>query len=126
MVVALLLVLALVMLALEGRPLLDAALTAIGGLNSSAFVAVLFFVVAAKFMESGGIARVLIEAAEAWVGRLRGGLGLVAVVGTMNTKTPFPMRRLLRAKLTYTLRWSKLLHPRTLLLWRSVTSSPVN
>ena len=70
------------MLSLEGRPLFDAALTAIGGLNSSAFVAVLFFVVAAKFMESGGIARVLIEAAEAWVGRLRGGLGLVAVVGT--------------------------------------------
>jgi len=70
------------MLALEGRPLFDAALTAISGLNSSAFVAVLFFVVAAKFMQSGGIARVLIEAAEAWVGWLRGGIGLVAVLGT--------------------------------------------
>jgi C4-dicarboxylate transporter DctM subunit len=70
------------MLALEGRPLFDAALTAISGLNSSAFVAVLFFVVAAKFMESGGVARVLIEAAEAWVGWLRGGIGLVAVLGT--------------------------------------------
>ena len=70
------------MLALEGRPLFDAALTAISGLNSSAFVAVLFFVIAAKFMQSGGIARVLIEAAEAWVGWLRGGLGLVAVLGT--------------------------------------------
>jgi C4-dicarboxylate transporter DctM subunit len=70
------------MLALEGRPLFDAALTAVSGLNSSAFVAVLFFVIAAKFMQSGGIARVLIEAAEAWVGRLRGGIGLVAVLGT--------------------------------------------
>lgn len=70
------------MLALEGRPLFDGALTAISGLNSSAFVAVLFFVVAAKFMQSGGIARVLIEAAEAWVGWLRGGIGLVAVLGT--------------------------------------------
>ena len=70
------------MLALEGRPLFDAALTAISGLNSSAFVAVLFFVVAAKFMQSGGIARVLIEAAEAWVGWLRGGIGLVAVLAT--------------------------------------------
>jgi len=70
------------MLALDGRPLFDAALTAISGLNSSAFVAVLFFVVAAKFMESGGIARVLIEAAEAWVGWVRGGIGLVAVLGT--------------------------------------------
>src|SRR5690606_658583 len=70
------------MLALEGRPLFDAALTAISGLNSSAFVAVLFFVVAAKFMESGGVARVLIEAAEAWVGWMRGGIALVAVLGT--------------------------------------------
>jgi C4-dicarboxylate transporter DctM subunit len=69
-------------LALEGRPLFDAALTAISGLNSSAFVAVLFFVIAARFMHSGGIARVLIEAAEAWVGWLRGGIGLVAVLGT--------------------------------------------
>src|SRR5512138_2502865 len=40
------------------------------------------FVVAAKFMESGGVARVLIEAAEAWVGWMRGGIGLVAVLGT--------------------------------------------
>jgi C4-dicarboxylate transporter DctM subunit len=70
------------MLAIEGRPLFDAALTAISGLNSSAFVAVLFFVIAAEFIRSGGIARVLIEAAEAWVGWLRGGIGLVAVLGT--------------------------------------------
>jgi C4-dicarboxylate transporter DctM subunit len=70
------------MLFLEGRPLFDAALTAISGLNSSAFVAVLFFVIAAKFMESGGIARVLIDAAEAWVGWMRGGIALVAVLGT--------------------------------------------
>ena len=72
----------LTMLALEGRPLFDAALVAIGGLNSSAFVAVLFFVVAAEFMQRGGIARVLIEAAEAWVGAMRGGIALVAVLGT--------------------------------------------
>jgi C4-dicarboxylate transporter DctM subunit len=75
-------VVSIAMLALEGRPLFDGALTAISGLNSSAFVAVLFFVIAAKFMQSGGVARVLIEAAEAWVGWMRGGLGLVAVLGT--------------------------------------------
>ena len=75
-------VVSITMLALEGRPLFDAALTAISGLNSSAFVAVLFFVIAARFMQSGGIARVLIEAAEAWVGWMRGGIGLVAVLGT--------------------------------------------
>lgn len=75
-------VVSLTMLALEGRPLFDAALIAVGGLNSSAFVAVLFFVVAAEFMQHGGIARVLIEAAEGWVGPVRGGLALVAVIGT--------------------------------------------
>jgi C4-dicarboxylate transporter DctM subunit len=75
-------VVSLTMLAFEGRPLFDAALVAVGGLNSSAFVAVLFFVVAAEFMQRGGIARVLIEAAEGWVGSLRGGLALVAVLGT--------------------------------------------
>lgn len=72
----------LVMLALEGRPLLDAAATAISGINSTTFVAVPFFVMAATFMQSGGIARVIIEAAEAWVGRFRGGLALVCVVAT--------------------------------------------
>ena len=51
------------MLFIEGRPLFDGALTAISGLNSSAFVAVPFFVMAATFMQHGGIARVLIEAA---------------------------------------------------------------
>ncbi len=70
------------MLFIEGRPLFDGALTAISGLNSSAFVAVPFFVMAATFMQHGGIARVLIEAAEAWVGWMRGGIALVAVLGT--------------------------------------------
>jgi C4-dicarboxylate transporter DctM subunit len=75
-------VVSITMLAIEGRPLFDAALIAISGLNSSAFVAVLFFVIAARFMQSGGVARVLIEAAEAWVGWMPGGIALVAVLGT--------------------------------------------
>lgn len=73
---------ALVMIGLEGRPLLDAAMTSIAGINSTTFVAVPFFVVAATFMQRGGIARIIIEAAEAWVGHLRGGLALVCVVAT--------------------------------------------
>lgn len=72
----------LVMLAIEGRPLLDAAATAISGIGSTTFVAVPFFVMAATFMQSGGIARVIIEAAEAWVGHMRGGLALVCVIAT--------------------------------------------
>jgi C4-dicarboxylate transporter, DctM subunit len=75
-------VVALVMIGLEGRPLLDAAMTSISGINSSTFVAVPFFVVAATFMQRGGIARIIIEAAEAWVGHVRGGLALVCVVAT--------------------------------------------
>ncbi len=73
---------ALLMIGLEGRPLLDAAMTSIAGINSSTFVAVPFFVVAATFMQRGGIARIIIEAAEAWVGHMRGGLALVCVVAT--------------------------------------------
>jgi C4-dicarboxylate transporter, DctM subunit len=72
----------LVMIAGEGRPLIDAGLTAIGGLNSTAFVAVPFFVIAATFMQKGGIAKVLINAAHAWVGWARGGLALVCVFAT--------------------------------------------
>ena len=75
-------VISLLMIAGEGRPLIDAALTSVGGLNSSAFVAVPFFVIAATFMQKGGIARVLIDAAEAWVGWARGGLALVCVFAT--------------------------------------------
>lgn len=73
---------AMVMLAFEGRPLLDAAMTSISGINSTTFLAVPFFVMAATFMQRGGIARIIIDAAEAWVGHFRGGLGLVCVVAT--------------------------------------------
>ncbi len=73
---------ALVMLAFEGRPLFDAALTATSGLNSSTFLAVPFFVIAAAVMQRGGVARVLIDAAQAWVGWARGGLALVCVMAT--------------------------------------------
>ncbi|GGL61579.1 TRAP transporter large permease [Wenxinia marina] len=73
---------ALIMLATEGRPLLDAAATSISGINSTTFLAVPFFVMAATFMQRGGIARVIIDAAEAWVGHFRGGLALVCVIAT--------------------------------------------
>jgi len=38
-----------------------------------------YFVIAATLMERGGVAKALIGAAEAWVGQVRGGLGLVCV-----------------------------------------------
>ena len=67
------------MFASEGS-LLPYAQKLIDELNSSTLVAVPYFVIAATFMERGGVARALIDAAEAWVGRLHGGLGLVAVL----------------------------------------------
>jgi len=73
---------AMTMLSFEGRPLMDAAAHAINGINSGTFLAVPFFVMAATFMQKGGIARIIIEAAETWVGHFRGGLGLVAVIAT--------------------------------------------
>ena len=73
---------AMVMIAIEGRPLLDAAAHTVSGINSATFLAVPFFVMAATFMQKGGIARIIIEAAETWVGHFRGGLGLVAVIAT--------------------------------------------
>jgi len=73
---------AIVMIATEGRPLMDAAAHSISGINSTTFLAVPFFVMAATFMQKGGIARIIIEAAETWVGHMRGGLGLVAVIAT--------------------------------------------
>lgn len=52
-------------------------------LNSVTLMAVPYFVIAATFMERGGVARALIDAAGAWVGRLSGGLGLVSVLACM-------------------------------------------
>jgi C4-dicarboxylate transporter, DctM subunit len=73
---------AILMLATEGRPLMDAAAHSISGINSTTFLAVPFFVMAATFMQKGGIARTIIDAAETWVGHMRGGLGLVCVIAT--------------------------------------------
>lgn len=73
---------AMFMIFTEGRPLLDAAMHSVSGINSTTFLAVPFFVMAATFMQRGGIARVIIDAAEAWVGHMRGGLALVCVVAT--------------------------------------------
>jgi len=66
--------------ALEGQPLVGVAQKIVDELNSSTLLAVPYFVAAAVFMERGNVARALIGAAEAWVGGVRGGLGLVCVL----------------------------------------------
>jgi len=68
-----------VMFAAAGN-LLPFAQKIIDELNSATLLAVPYFVIAATFMERGGVARALIDAAAGWVGRLPGGLGIVAVL----------------------------------------------
>ena len=67
------------MFGVEGK-LLPFAQKLIDELNSQTLLAVPYFVIAATLMERGGVAKALIGAAEAWVGQVRGGLGLVCVV----------------------------------------------
>jgi len=70
---------ALLAFAAENQPLLPIAQKIIDELNSTTLLAVPYFVAAAVFMERGNVARALIGGAEAWVGGIPGGLGLVCV-----------------------------------------------
>lgn len=74
---------ALVLFWASGQPPIAVAQKIVDELNSQTLLAVPFFVLAATLMERGGIAKALIEAASTWVGRVRGGLGLVCVVACM-------------------------------------------
>lgn len=74
---------ALVLLGFSGAPLIGVAQKIADELNSQTLISLPFFVAAATFMERGGIAKALIDAAATWVGRVRGGLGLVCVLGCM-------------------------------------------
>src|SRR5690606_31480349 len=51
-------------------------------LNSPTLIAVPFFVMAAVFMQGGGVAKALIDVALVYMGRLRSGLPLAAVIAT--------------------------------------------
>ncbi|UEM19194.1 TRAP transporter large permease subunit [Skermanella mucosa] len=68
------------LLAMTGTPMVSVAQKIVDELNSQTLLAVPFFVAAAVFMERGGIASALIEATSTWVGRVRGGLGIVCVL----------------------------------------------
>lgn len=67
------------MFAVEGQPLVGIAQKMLDELNSTTLLAVPFFVMAASFMQRGGIAKALVDVAAAWVGNVRGGLGVVCV-----------------------------------------------
>ena len=71
---------AALLLSLAGTPMISVTQKIVDELNSQTLIAVPFFVVAATFMERGGVAKALIDAAMSWVGRVRGGLGIVCVI----------------------------------------------
>lgn len=62
------------------QPLIGVAQVVIDHLNSSTLMSLPLFVMAAAFMRQGGIARALVDLASAWLGGIRGSLGLVTVV----------------------------------------------
>ena len=74
--------LSIVLLLLGHTPPVAIGQVAIDKLNAETLLAIPFFVIAAQFMERGGIAKSLIDMAEAWLGWLRGGLALTCVGAT--------------------------------------------
>ena len=65
---------------LSGQPLIGLAQYMIDQLNSTTLMSLPLFVMAAAFMRRGGVAQALVDLATAWLGGIKGSLGLVAVV----------------------------------------------
>lgn len=64
---------------IDGQPLTALAQKVIDELNAPVLLAIPFFVMAATYMQKGGIAAALVDMAGAWFGQVRGSLGVVAV-----------------------------------------------
>lgn len=71
---------AAVLFYVSGEPMVGVAQVIIDQLNSSTLMALPLFVMAATFMRQGGVARALVNLTVAWLGGIRGSLGLVTVV----------------------------------------------
>ena len=67
----------------EGLPLFVGFQRIVAGINVYAFMAIPFFIFAGELMFHGGIAIRLVRFAEAAVGAVRGGLGIVNVLSSM-------------------------------------------
>lgn len=74
--------LALLVWQVEGTPIVSLGQQFANHLNSYTLVAIPLFVIAATFMQRGGVAKALIDMASAWVGRTQGALGVVCVLAT--------------------------------------------
>jgi len=64
----------------SGQPIIGLAQNMIDQLNSTTLMSLPLFVMAAAFMRRGGVAQALVDVAAAWLGGIKGSLGLVAVV----------------------------------------------
>ncbi len=71
---------AAVLYVVSGQPLIGVAQLVIDQLNATTLMALPLFVMAAAFMRFGGVAKALVDLAGAWLGGVRGSLGLVTVV----------------------------------------------
>jgi C4-dicarboxylate transporter DctM subunit len=67
----------------SSTPLLMLPEVMYNALDTFPLIAIPFFVTAAQFMVRGGTSRYLVEAANAYVGHMRGGLAIVAVISCM-------------------------------------------
>ncbi|KGM46531.1 TRAP transporter large permease [Sulfitobacter pseudonitzschiae] len=76
-------IVSLVLFAAEGRPMVALPQLFIDHLKSDTLVSVPFFVIAATFMQRGGIAKALVDFTYSWIGGVRGGIALVCVLATM-------------------------------------------
>nr|WP_285874130.1 TRAP transporter large permease [Halalkalibacter oceani] len=73
----------LIVMNINGMPMLMLPLKAYESLNSFTLLAIPFFILAGHIMQSGGISKRLINLANVLVGWIRGGLGAVAVLTSM-------------------------------------------
>src|SRR5271169_4005704 len=71
---------AAVLYVVSGEPLIGVAQVVIDHLNSPTLMSLPLFVMAATFMRHGGVAKALVDVSTAWLGGIRGSLGLVTVV----------------------------------------------
>ena len=71
---------AAVLYSVSGQPLIGVAQVIVDQLNSSTLMSLPLFVMAAAFMRQGGVAKALVDVSAAWLGGIRGSLGLVTVV----------------------------------------------
>jgi C4-dicarboxylate transporter, DctM subunit len=71
---------AAILFVVSGQPLIGVAQVVADQLNSPTLMSLPLFVMAAAFMRRGGVAKALVDVASAWLGGIRGSLGLVTVV----------------------------------------------